>query len=42
MYQVIEVICWCKDNYLDLNMDKTREMAVAFRRKGCVNLLLSM
>ena len=39
---VSEVIRWCKDNYLDVNMDKTRQMAVAFRRKRCVNLLLSM
>ncbi len=27
---------WCKDNYLDLKVDRTREMAVDLRRKGDV------
>ena len=30
----------CKDNYLDLNVDKTREMAVDNRKKGDVGELI--
>ena len=32
--QVNEVTRWCKDNHIDLNVDKTREMAVDIRKKG--------
>ena len=32
--QVTEVTRWCKDNYLDLNVEKTREMVVDVRRNG--------
>ena len=31
---------WCKDNYLDLNVEKTREMVVDFRRNECVGELV--
>ena len=34
--QVNEVTRWCKDNYLDLNVEKTREMVIDFKRNGCV------
>ena len=37
--QVTEMTRWCKDNYLDLNVEKTREMVVDFRRNGCVGEL---
>ena len=38
--QVTEVTRWCKDNYLDLNVEKTWEMVVDFRRYGCVGELV--
>ena len=38
--QVTEVTRWSKDNYLDLNVEKTREMVVDFRRNGCVGELV--
>ena len=38
--QVTEVTRRCKDNYLDLNVEKTREMVVDFRRNGCVGELV--
>ena len=31
---------WYKDNYLDLNVDKTREMAVDLRNTGAVSELI--
>ena len=31
---------WCKDNYLDLNVEKAREMIVDFRRNGYVGELV--
>ena len=31
---------WCKNIYLDLNVDKTREMALDLRKKGDVNELI--
>ena len=34
--QVTEVTRWRKDNYLDLNVDRTRDMAVDLRKKGDV------
>ena len=38
--QVTKVTRWCKDSYLDLNVEKTREMVVDFRRNGCVGELV--
>ena len=38
--QVTEVTRWCKDNYLYLNVEKTREMVVDSRRYGCVGELV--
>ena len=38
--QVNEVTRCCKDNYLDLNVDKTREMAVDLRKTGGVRGLI--
>ena len=38
--QFTEVTRWCKDNYLDLNVEKIREMVVDFRRNGCVGELV--
>ena len=32
---------WCKDNYLDLNVDKTREIAVDLRNKWDVSELIT-
>ena len=37
--QVTEVTRWCKDNYLDLKVDKTRE-TVDLRKKGDVGELI--
>ena len=31
---------WYKDNYLDLNVDKTREMVVDLRKKRDVNEII--
>ena len=38
--QVTEVTRWSKDNYLDLNVEKTKEMVVDFRKNGCVGELV--
>ena len=32
--QDTEVTIWCKDNYLDLNMDKIWDIVVDFIKKG--------
>ena len=37
--QITEVIRWCKDNYLDFNVDKTREMVGALKNMGDVSEL---
>ena len=39
--QVTEVTRWCKDNYLDLNVNKIREMPVDIRKKGGVSELIT-
>ena len=33
--QVHKFTSWCKDNYLDLNVKKTKEMIIDFRREPC-------
>ena len=38
--QVIEVTGWCVDTYLDINVDKTREMVVDLRKKGDMKELI--
>ena len=32
----------CDDSYLDLNVDKTKEMMVDFRRQGCAHVAIQI
>ena len=34
--RVAEFVTWCKNNFLDLNVDKTKEMVIDFRKKTSV------
>jgi hypothetical protein len=34
--EVLKFYDWCKENYLNLNVDKTKELVIDFRRKQTV------